>query len=100
MLMVRRLVGFAAIILLAAVACGGSDPAFTGSYSCSPACASDPYCLLHEGGADTGKPPAAVCTPVGSCSGTPRCTCLLQTCGQSGTCGVATQGYAVVCYAA
>lgn len=91
-----------AFSLFVVLACGGSDPAFTGMYPCSAACPSAEYCFLQQSGTDGGAPAQGSCLPLGTCTSSQRCSCLLaQTCGANNPyaqCGVASNGtYTVVC---
>jgi len=93
---------FATVVVLAGCGSAGTDPAFSGAYPCGTPCASDEFCFLDTPGVDTGVPVVATCVPFGSCSSTPRCDCLYAGhCGTSAReCGVAANGYVLVCHEA
>jgi hypothetical protein len=91
------------VVAGAVVACGGeSDPAFAGTYPCSPACASDEVCVLDQPGL-YGAAPLVGCVPMGFCTSTPLCDCLGPLCADwslGGQCGVSPSGYVVECHGA
>ena len=96
----RRLACLLGALFFLIAACGGSDPAFTGTYPCAGPCPLGQYCFFYPPGIDGGAPAMGSCTPFGSCTSSPACPCLLKQCN-GGLCGVASnQSYVVVCSSA